>query len=52
MYAVLLLCSKAKLLNLELKTRPKQLLVYLTLAFALPGERERVRKGESEKGRE
>ncbi len=32
-----------KQLNLKLKTRPKQLLGYLPLAFALPGQVEGVR---------
>jgi hypothetical protein len=32
----ILLCIRAKLPNLELKTRPKQLLGPLPLAFALP----------------
>ncbi len=35
MYVMRLLCNIAKLSNFELKTRPKQLLGYLLLAFVL-----------------
>jgi hypothetical protein len=44
--------SVAKQPNLELKTRPKQLLGSLPLVIALPGEGDRDREREKEGGRE
>ncbi len=43
------LCNIAKLANLELKSRPEQLLGYLPLAFSLMYERD-IEKGERREG--
>jgi hypothetical protein len=42
MFAMHLFCYEAKQPNLNLKTRPKQLLGCLQLAFALPDSRDHI----------